>query len=54
MNDIQCYLAAKRAEEAKKKLPDWDALDFIEAGATGEEYVDYILERAIRKALKLN
>ena len=52
MKDIQSYLAAKRAEEAEKNLPDWDVLDFIEAGATGEEYLDYVFERAFRKAAK--
>ena len=52
MKDIQCYLAARRAEELEKNLPDWDYHEFIEAGGTGEEYLDYLFERAFRKAAK--
>ena len=53
MNDIQCYLAAKRAtkkdEEAKKAKKEWDALDFVKAGATAEEYMDFVWERILSK-----
>ena len=45
MNDIQCYLnarrAAKKAEEAKKAEKEFDVLDFLNAGGTAEEWLEY-------------
>ena len=52
MNDIQCYLnarrAAKKAEEAKKAEKEFDVFDFLNAGGTAEEWLEYRWERADR------
>ena len=49
MNDIQCYLnarrAAKKAEEAKKPEKEFDVFDFIRAGGTAEEWREYAREQ---------
>ena len=49
MNDIQRYLKATRDEEPKKAKKDWSLNDFLEAGGTAEEYLDYVWERACNK-----
>ena len=49
MNDIQCYLtakrAAKKAQEAKKAEKPFDVFDFFKAGGTPEEWREYAREQ---------